>query len=250
MITGKYVSANVILQKLYLDHKFITNELNESDAIEWMADAILLLGVPQAYIKKSCNKTVEDYKTEIPAELIRFENIFLIKGGKKIALRYNGDHSFVKMHCDDSINISCKCEDTYTLNNNYIFTSFEEGTLEINYHSFPVDDKGYPMIPEDQAFIEAITLYIAYKVANNLWMADRLKDNQFKHIKTEKDWYMGKAIARGKMLSIDQMESFKNMIVRIIPKLNAHSDGFNSIGSQEKRINHNTNNFNQGNIIS
>ena len=38
----------------------------------------------------------------------------------------------------------------YRLNNNYIFTNFEEGSVEISYTAFVTDDDGYPMVPDDE----------------------------------------------------------------------------------------------------
>ncbi len=73
-----------------------------------------------------------------------------------------------------------------------------------------------------------------------------LLDKVFAKIKKKKNWYVGKGISRGKMLSKDEMESWKNMVVRLIPKMNAHSKHFSGVKHQEQRYNHNTNNLNQG----
>jgi hypothetical protein len=56
-------------------------------------------------------------------------------------------------------------------------------------------------------------------------------------IEQERDWYIGAAQTRGHMPSVDMMESIKNNILRLIPKINQHSDGFASSGSQEQRNN-------------
>ena len=49
---------------------------------------------------------------------------------------------------------------TYKVQGNIIFTSIKNGTIEIAYNSFKVDSEGYPMIPDNSSFIEALELYI------------------------------------------------------------------------------------------
>jgi hypothetical protein len=56
-------------------------------------------------------------------------------------------------------------QETYFLNGNQIKTSFSEGLLLIAYKGIPIDENGYPLIPDDVAYREACFWYIAKKLA-------------------------------------------------------------------------------------
>jgi len=245
MITGKTISSMRVIEKLYRDHDF-ADHLELPDAFEWIGDMLGLFGVNQILNQRVCTIPVEDYRASIPEDLVTIDLITRKTDHGREAMRYEGDPFMIKMHCSDSQSLSCESDLTYRLNDNFIFTSFEEGDLEIAYYAYPIDENGYPLIPDDAAVIEAMTWHIAYKIAYKLWKVDELRDKVFQFIRQQKDWYVGKAISRGKSLSQDEMETLKNMSLRLIPKVNAHYNQFRKIGKQEHKWNHNTNNFNQG----
>lgn len=245
MITGNYVSSSTVIEKVFRDHPFVVDHLELSDALEWMGDLYGLMGVNSMLEDKMCQIEIEDYRGKLPSDLISIYGIRYDDGGGYIPMRYNGDVFGHKLHCSNSESLQCSADVTYKLNNHYIFPNFEEGIVEISYTAFPVDEDGFPMIPDDQAVIEAMAWYIAYKIAYQRWMVEEMKEHRFQFVRQQKDWYVGKAISRGKMPSVDQAETLKNMLLRLIPNINAHASGFKNIGEQERIWNHNTNNFNQ-----
>lgn len=244
MTTGKYVSTARVIEKLYRDHGFV-EQASSLDIAEWIGDALGLMGVISYYERDIACVDIEDYRGQLPDNLITVYAV-RVKSPTTQAMRYSGDPFFIKMHCPNSPSLTCKSEATYQLNNDFIFTSFEEGTVEIAYDKLPIGEDNLPLIPDNAATIEAMTWYVAYKIAYKLWLQERMTSEKLKYIEREKDWYVGKAIGKGKMPSIDQMETFKNMTLRLIPKVNDHINHFNVVGSQEKRYNHNNGNFNQG----
>jgi hypothetical protein len=249
MKTGKYVSSERIIEKVYRDHGF-TDELEFSDAIEWIGDAIGLMGSNAMFDDAVCTADVEDYRASLPSDMTRIQLITRKVGSRIFPLRYDGDPNMIGMHCSGSANLTCQCDDTYRINKGFVFTSFETGTIQFAYESFPVDDNGFPLIQDEPAAIEAMAWYIAFKLAYKMFIGGRMPRPTFDYIRSEKDWYVGKAISKAKGLSLDQVESLKNQTVRIIPKTNAHGTQFGNIGMQERRINHNTsntNNFDQRN---
>jgi hypothetical protein len=245
MDNGKFISSKAIIDKAFRDHPFITDHLELERTLEWIGDIIGLMGVNSMLIDKCCTLTVEDYKAKLPSDLVHIQLTRYSNGKEMQAMRYDGDPFGCKMHCEDSQNLCCSTDKTYKLNNDFMFTSFEEGDVDLAYKAFPIDEEGFPLVPDNPSAIEAITWHIAYKIAYIMWVQDLMKGDKFKFIKQQKDWYVGQAIGVGKMLSIDQAETWKNMTLRLIPVINAHSDGFKNIGNQEMIWRHNTNNFNQ-----
>jgi len=58
---------------------------------------------------------------------------------------------------------------SYVLNPDYIHTSFETGYLFISYLALPLDDNGYPLIPDDISYKEAFFWYIMKKLMMRGW---------------------------------------------------------------------------------
>lgn len=243
-MTSKTVSVERVIENVYRDFPF-EDSIEFEQVLEWVGIAIGLLGAPGLHKKDVCSITIDDYKGQLPDGIVNITAVRYKGTNGTRAMRYEGDPFIIKRYCDsqNSVVNLCKCSGdlTYLLNNNYMFTSFEEGTVEIAFDRVLIDDNGWPLIPDDEGVIQAMTHFVAFKVAQKLWMLDQLSKDKFQYIRQQKDWYMGKALSRSKMLSIDQMESFKNMTVRLIPKLNAHADHFSGIRAQEQRINHNNN---------
>lgn len=73
--------------------------------------------------------------------------------------------------------------ETYYLNGSELKTSFENALLLISYMGYPLDEDGYPLVPDDYSFKEALMWYIAkklilggkklivgYEIANQKWL--------------------------------------------------------------------------------
>jgi hypothetical protein len=49
---------------------------------------------------------------------------------------------------------------TYKIQGNFIYTSFEEGEIEVSYQAIATDEQGFPLIPDNSSFTRALELYI------------------------------------------------------------------------------------------
>ena len=124
-------------------------------------------------------------------------------------------------------------QDTYTFNNNFIFTSIKNGTLKMQYRAFPVDDNGFPLIPDDTKYIRAVATYITWKIDWKLFRLNKLSKDIVKESEKEWLWAVGSAAGKAQMLTLDEAESFKNMTVRLFPRYNEHLNSFKYLGEGE-----------------
>ena len=251
-LTGKFIPVDRIIEQVYMDHPF-ENSIEWDKCLEWVGRALRLMGVPSVLIREVVTVTIEDYKGELPDGIMNIDTVRYKNCTTKVtkAMRYEGDPFILKEFCtnQDSCRRLCNTQSdlTYKLNNNFIFTSFEEDAVEMAVDKFPLDDRGWPLVPDDQAVVEGLSWFIAHKIAYILWLNDQLADKKFQYIRQQKDWYIGKAISKAKTLSKDDMETWLHMTLRLIPKINAHDSHFRDIGNQERRWNHN-NDQSQGHI--
>jgi len=240
---GKYVSVQNIIEKAYRDLG-MGEAIKFGDAVEWAGEAIELIGSPMQLSEKVVQITVKDYRGSIPLDLHLINTLHGTTDiGSKVnsfyPMRYSTD-SFHHYYCKDSNDYCCDSSLTYKLNDNFIFTSFNEGTLNLSYQAIPTDSSGFPTIPDDIKFREAVAGHIKWKLAFIKWIKGEMAQAVFQKIEQERDWYIGAAQTRGHMPSVDMMESLKNNWIRLIPKINQHAEGFRGIGRPEQRYTHNS----------
>lgn len=239
MLSSRYVSCNMVFEKVFRDYPF-KDRVDWVDGIEWLGEAIGLIGSNASFYNKVTGQDaitptikIEDYKGELPCDL--YKVISARDYCTKTEMRYASDVFHMGKHKDRDQNFDASSDYTYQLNNNYIFCNFEEGEVELAYIAFPIDDKGYPMIPDDEKFIRACSDYVAERIAHKMYLGGEFDKNKYDLVVQDKCWSMAAAQTRSSMLSLDQMETLKNSILRTIPKINEHSNGFYYSGQQEQR---------------
>lgn len=233
---GKYQSIYHIIEKVLRD----TNSkgtVDLYDAIEWAGECIEFIAAPIPLSDRHDCITIENFKGKLPCDL------YMLMGAReddsKQTMRYETDIYHHTKVCQD-VNHNCSSDITYTINDDYMFTSFEEGTVEIVYKAVPTDSNGFPLIPDDIKFVKAVEYYIMERIFFRKLIAGSIGENVYARIERDRDWYMGAAQTRGVMPSPDMMESIKNNWLRLIPKINHHASGFKGIGEAEQRYTHNS----------
>lgn len=241
----KYVNIEQIFERVYTNHPFTENDFQWTDALEWVGALMKLMKIPTTNVHKVCTIPVEGFKAEIPLDMFLIETIRESNTGK--LMYYSGDPYFKHLHCNNSQSVNHKCLESkyqYKMNNNYIYTGFEEGNIDIAYYALPIDEKGFPLIPDEESIKRAIEWEIVYKIAYNFWITDKFTRDKFQYIEQQRNWYVAKAMNSDRVPDIGKMEAIKNFTLRLIPKINVLDNQFNY--HPERKFNHNTNNFNQG----
>jgi hypothetical protein len=122
---------------------------------------------------------------------------------------------------------------TYLITSNYIKTNVESGFIMMAYQAIPTDSKGYPMIPDDSSFIDAIYWYITMKLYYPKWVAGQIRDSVYYDARRSWNYYCKQAYGNALMPNVDLMESIKNSWNRLVPELNEHATGFSTLGQEQ-----------------
>jgi hypothetical protein len=153
-------------------------------------------------------------------------------------MRWATDTFHNQQHCTN-YDFSCsRGVNTYVINNNYIFPNFSEGKCLMAYLAIPTDEEGFPLIPGDEWWRQAVTYEIAYKIAFKMFLQGNITREAFQLIERERDWKVAQATNKSKIPSIDEMESFKNQWLQLIPKYNNHQSFFRNMQAPSKMYNH------------
>jgi hypothetical protein len=267
----KYISVERIIENVRREVDF-TDNINYADILEWIYYAMELIGARQIYISRVTDGEEGNYppiliqngRGELPIDLHQILQVreyhtgvtlrasvdsYLIS--KNSSIHGFGNEEFLSVSNTtglitpsteetysrlynaeiNSLNVSNL---TYSVNNSYIFTSFDEGLLELSYLAFPTDSRGLPMIPDDARYIKAIECYIIERVSRKLWLNDKLSRDKYERLEQDWLWYVASARNSLNTLSLDEMETLKNQLTRLIPRSNLHDSGFRTFGQKEQ----------------
>lgn len=128
---------------------------------------------------------------------------------------------------------------TYLITSNYIKTNCSTGYIMMAYQAVPTDNNGYPLIPDDADFMEAIYWYITMKLLYPQWKQGTIRDAVYYDARRSWNYNCKKAYGNALMPNIDQLESIKNSWLRLVPEINEHATGFSTLG--ERQIIYNAN---------
>jgi len=278
MYNGKYISYKRVIERVYSDFKFnydldhsdalewigdLMSILNIPDVLKQKIDVITITN-GRGQLPCDLHSIVQTAKRvdndtilgNVPSTffmenaVIDAGETFSTTGGTQYAvvngltnqtslvpMLYASDTFHTRYHCCD-VDFMSVSEYTYTVNDNFIFTNFETGCCEMSYLAIPVDDDGFPQIPDHGSWIKACTYEVAYRIAMILLLQDNLSDRKFQLIERDRDWYVAQAANDMRILSIDQEQSFQNNHTRSIKNINHHGGFYANFQTPERRFNY------------
>jgi hypothetical protein len=127
----------------------------------------------------------------------------------------------------------------YIITSNYIKTNIRNGYIMLAYQAIPTDSNGYPMIPDDVDFLEALYWYITMKLLYPEWKMGRVRDEVYYDARRSWNFTCKKAYGNAMMPNVDQLESIKNQWLRLVPELDEHAGGFATLGERQVIYNQN-----------
>lgn len=219
----RFISLHEILDNL-LEHPLL-QDISFERAVNYTVHFMRLLGRSKAFINKTAYIDIEDYRGLLPCDFNKMIQVRL-KDSNEV-FRASTDSFHMSENKSDSKDL------TYKLQNSVIFTSLKEGTIEISYEAFAVDDEGYPLIPDNSAVINALEAYIKYKHFTILFDLGKIQAGVYQNAVQEYTWAIGQAQSSMIMPSIDEMEAITNSWNTLIARTTQHRKGFINNGTKE-----------------
>lgn len=245
---GNFTSLDRVIEKVFQKAGY-DDEFDWGDTLEWTGEAIGLIGAPQMFIDKltgdhpvTPNVVVESYMGELPLDFIN-----MLPGGVRDfdtteVYRYATD-TFVAAPATSVVDSAGTKSDrtihtinpdrVYSLRGTNIFTNEESCTLELAYRAFMIDERGFPMIPDNERVIQAIVSRIILGVDYRLWRKNKISSEVYRDSEREWLWYVGSAGTAMRTSHPDKKESWTKALVRLNPVLNSHMTSFKFSGNRE-----------------
>ena len=126
-------------------------------------------------------------------------------------------------------------EPTFKTQGRIIFTSFPEGKVEIAYKSIPVDDDGFPLLIDNETYLNALEAYIKVKVFTVMYDLGKIQAGVLSNAQTEYAWAARQVETEFIMPNTSEMESITRMLNTMIKPVASFDNGFKNMGDREYR---------------
>lgn len=232
MFNGKYTSLQEVIYRLKR-HPLLAN-IEIADIAYDAMDVINLLGAPLIYESKVKFLDVEEFRTPLPCDLLYTLSVGRLVNDRISPMSSSTSTRAGNWSCVDANGASTLPLSTYAIKRGFIYTDFEEGTVEVNYKAVALDEDGYPMIPDHVSVIKAIEANVTaqhFKVKVDM---GEIAESALRRAETDYSWYMAQAQSILAIPDVDEMESIKNGLIRLIHNTSEHDNGFRNLAINPK----------------
>lgn len=255
MNTLQYTTVDRVLAKVHRDLRGIN--LNESDAIEWIGEALEFLKVRQIQEEAITPLQVVKYESDIPNGLQMIIQVSrcneallddkksnlsdICKEENTTPIRLANGTFYNSIVCRNKDNtLYQNCEDEYTIvgiTEKKLRFSFDSGYVLLSYIKNALDKKtGYPLVPDNASYMSAIVYYIKWKMAERYdWNGRRGAAQQA--ATAEKNWLKYARQAKNYMKMPKTLDDFQDLLEQthyLIPRQKRYYGYFGKIGKEEK----------------
>lgn len=124
-------------------------------------------------------------------------------------------------------------EPSFKTQGRIIFTSFPEGQLEIAYKFIPVDDDGFPLLIDNETYLNALEAYIKVKVFTVKYDIGKIQAGVLSNAQSDYAWAAHLLQSEMTMPSMSEMESITRMLNTMIKPVTQFDNGFKDLGNRE-----------------
>lgn len=271
MTIDKYTSIKSIVERVYGDTGY-QFEIPHEDLILWTVEAMDLIGFSLTYVpkvmgyKENSNYEFDNYRVPLPCDFHKLQTI-VVDGYP--AYTSNNMHYLLDSKCcgfdglyggiedlfynsfDASLVYSPQAPSpisgynhgspegrvtTFDINDSWITFNIQKGRTCIAYWAFPIDEEGFPLVPDDTKYKRAIYSYLIYKVDYRLWRQGFIDERVYRESENQWLWAVSSASAHLKIPNVEQMELLKTSLIRLIPRFNSYQSFFHDLSINNNRL--------------
>lgn len=253
-------SVKRVLDKIH-SLRINTNEFDR-DIINWTGDALDHIGAAMQLELDHCMIPVQNYRGTLPKGLYTLEwvgfggavnndiwvsipttqGIEGLEYGLDDAIQqidlskiqpayYRGTSVMMDVVSDRLLMQNLNNSVGFTITPGFLKFDQAQGYAYIIYKKFPLDDEGFPLIPDDASFVDACMWYsIMFLILAGL----EFKNITYEVAVSRWEMYCTQARNSGLVPDVPMAESYKNAFTRLIPTFNSYNTGFTNLHNQER----------------
>lgn len=125
-------------------------------------------------------------------------------------------------------------ENDYNVNFNKVTTAFRHGVIQLQYLALPIDERGWPLVPDNVSFRDALFWKVAYHVSMRdpkSLASPRMQDMEY----CRQQWlkYCKQARAEANMPDLAMTERLANNWMRLYNTTNDGANEYRNLGKQQ-----------------
>ena len=228
----QFIKLQEILSRV-LRHPLLQSVTMEQ-AVQYCIDFIHIFGLPEMYIDKEVIVSIKKYRGELPCDLIKINQVKDVCSGKcfrSMTDTFFPDESY--SHENNMIYAARTNELTFKVQNHVIFTSIENGDIKVSYKAIPVDEDGFPLIPDNPTYHKALELYIKVELFTILFDEGKIKSDVLQHTEQQYAWRAGQLTSEYNIPSEEEMQSLCNSWCTLIQRTTDFDSGWRHMGNRE-----------------
>ena len=198
-------------------------------------------GFPRFYQDKVIDLDIHEFRGLLPCDLISIQQVKDIKSG--ICMRamtdnfpegmLNPDSNERRLHPERvGLNVM-RPELSFKTQGRIIYTNFPEGQIQIAYKSIPLDEDGFPLLIDNENYLDALEAYIAMKVLRNKFRQGKVPAAVYQDAQQEYGFAAASLQVEFNTPSVSEMQSITNMFNSLIPRVSEFYNGFQNLGDRE-----------------
>lgn len=217
----EYISINQIMDDI-LDHPML-EDIPYDAAIKYAVRFIRKMGMPKLFDTKVADLHVTQHSCKLPCDLYAVLHVRDKKSG--ILLRESeSNFDITKDYTVDMV---------FKVQNSVLVTSKEEQDIELSYRSMNVDEEGYPMIVDNEAFIDALENFIKMKHFTTLFEEGKIPQQVLVNAQKDYAWSAGQAKTSLQMPSLEEMRNIEHLMNEMIPRHHSNN-AYRTLGRMQK----------------
>lgn len=258
MVTNiQYTNIKRVLDDL-LDHPLL-RDLTLEQVIRHTIRFISLHGYPALYYDKIDNVEIKDFRGLLPCDLVSITQVKDTRSGKCLramsdtfipSLNPRSKERHYDRDCEkrDPMNNARPIEEQYILpmprhfeelsfktQGRVIFTSFPHGEVEVSYKAIPIDEDGYPLLIDNEVYLNALEAYIKVKVFTVKYDLGKIAAGVLSNAQTDYAWAAHECKQEFTIPSMSEMESITRALNTMIKPVTHFDNGFKNLGDREYR---------------
>lgn len=237
---NKFISLRVIIDRIMRNPG--AEDLPYDVATTVAVNTIQLLINPTFLISETDYIYVTDYRGELPSDYVDIKKVIKVDEDKaessRTAMLINQDpffSSYSGRTFSDPITLQ---SDKYKIQGDYIYTTFESGTLHVSYTTLPTDFDGTIMIPDRVSLVKAVEFAILYDWLQKKWFANKISGDKVQWAEREANWYMSQASSDFALENLDKRQTLSNILTTMVNNTQHGMYEYRYLGDKEYRKNH------------
>ena len=247
----RYTSIHRVLDGL-LDHPMLS-DLSLEQAVRYTLRFVSLFSYPKLFQDKIDNVKIHEFRGVLPCDLI---SIVQVKDmDSNICLRAITD-SFTPglgemppheahYHHDGKVDMGyippikpIEGELAFKTQGRIIYTSFPEGMVEIAYKSIPVDEDGFPLLIDNETYLNALEAYIKKQIFTVKFDQQKISAAVLQN--AQRDYALAAANLDTEFTtpSYSEAEAMSRFMTSLIPSVRKFERGFKHLGDRQFIKNH------------